>query len=199
MRGNGKQNLHTMYLSIAIKLLVGMLGVIFFLRISGKTQMAQLTPLDSVNSFVLGALVGGVIYNPDTPVWYLVFAFAVWTAANVSLRYLMRFHRILRENGIFSMFDVDDVRFETNGRITISRRNEPPESYLLVNGGKVMEDALERSGKGKRWLLRHLRQAGYPDAEKLFCVEWTPGRGFYIVPLEEPDGRDAAKETLSAD
>ncbi len=74
------------------------------------------------------------------------------------------------------MFDVDDVRFETNGRITISRRNEPPESYLLVNGGKVMEDALERSGKGKRWLLRHLRQAGYPDAEKLFCVEWTPGR-----------------------
>ena len=61
-----------MYLSIAIKLLVGMLGVIFFLRISGKTQMAQLTPLDSVNSFVLGALVGGVIYNPDTPVWYLV-------------------------------------------------------------------------------------------------------------------------------
>ena len=153
-----------MYLSIAIKLLVGMLGVIFFLRISGKTQMAQLTPLDSVNSFVLGALVGGVIYNPDTPVWYLVFAFAVWTAANVSLRYLMRFHRIrraikgdsvmlvrdrrlvmrefrrnglemeqfrtmLRENGIFSMFDVDDVRFETNGRITISRRNEPPESY----------------------------------------------------------------------
>lgn len=160
-----------MYLSIAIKLLVGMLGVIFFLRISGKTQMAQLTPLDSVNSFVLGALVGGVIYNPDTPVWYLVFAFAVWTAANVSLRYLMRFHRIrraikgdsvmlvrdrrlvmrefrrnglemeqfrtmLRENGIFSMFDVDDVRFETNGRITISRRNEPPESYLLVNGAR---------------------------------------------------------------
>ena len=59
--------------------------------------------------------------------------------------------------------------------------------------------ALERSGKGKRWLLRHLRQAGYPDAEKLFCVEWTPGRGFYIVPLEEPNGRDAAKETLSAD
>ena len=215
-----------MYLSIAIKLLVGMLGVIFFLRISGKTQMAQLTPLDSVNSFVLGALVGGVIYNPDTPVWYLVFAFAVWTAANVSLRYLMRFHRIrraikgdsvmlvrdrrlvmrefrrnglemeqfrtmLRENGIFSMFDVDDVRFETNGRITISRRNEPPESYLLVNGGKVMEDALERSGKGKRWLLRHLRQAGYPDAEKLFCVEWTPGCGkgdaFGRLRTEQPE------------
>lgn len=49
-----------MYLTIIVKIVVGMLGVLFFLRISGKTQMAQLTPLDSVNAFVLGALVGGV-------------------------------------------------------------------------------------------------------------------------------------------
>lgn len=208
-----------MYLSIAIKLLVGMLGIILFLRISGKTQMAQLTPLDSVNAFVLGALVGGVIYNPATPVWYLVFAFAVWTAANVALRYLMRFRHIrraikgdtvmivrdrklvlrefrrnglemeqfrtmLRENGIFSMFDVDDVRFETNGRITVSRRNDPPESYLLVNGGNIVEDALARSGKSKRWLMRHLRRLGFTDVEELFCVEWSPGRGFYVAPME---------------
>ena len=45
----------------------------------------------------------------------------------------------VRENGVFSMFDVDDVRFEPNGRLTISRRNDPPESYLFVNVGKVLE------------------------------------------------------------
>ena len=63
-----------MILSIIIKIIIGMSGVIFFLRISGKTQMAQLTPLDSVNAFVLGALIGGVIYNPDLSVWYMIFA-----------------------------------------------------------------------------------------------------------------------------
>lgn len=218
-----------MYLSIAIKLLVGMLGVILFLRISGKTQMAQLTPLDSVNAFVLGAIVGGVIYNPDTPVWYLVFSFAVWTAVNVALRYLMRFRRIrkairgdtvmivrdrklvlrefrrnglemeqfrtmLRENGIFSMFDVDDVRFETNGHITVSRRNEPPESYLMVNNGKILDSSLRRSGKSKRWLMRHLQQLGFRSAEKLFCAEWTPGRGFYVVPLEEKRRKKSGRD-----
>ena len=57
--------------SIVVKILVGMLGVLIFLRISGKTQMAQLTPLDSVNAFVLGALVGGSIYSPEMSVWYL--------------------------------------------------------------------------------------------------------------------------------
>lgn len=95
-----------------------------------------------------------------------------------------QFRTMLRENGIFSMFDVDDVRFETNGHITVSRRNEPPESYLLVNGGKVLCDSLRRSGKTERWLTRHLREAGYPDAEKLFCVEWTPRQGL----LRRSDG-----------
>lgn len=219
-----------MYLAIALKLLVGMLGIILFLRISGKTQMAQLTPLDSVNAFVLGAIVGGVIYNPDSSIWELAFSFAIWTAVNVALRYLMRFRRVrkairgntvmlvrdhklqvrefrrnglemeqfrtlLRENGIFSMFDVDDVRFETNGRITVSRRNDPPESYLLVNGGKIVDNALERSGKHKRWLLHRLRRLGYTDLEKLFCVEWSPGRGFYIVPIEEERGKEVRTPT----
>lgn len=225
----------SMYLSIAVKLLIGMLGLILFLRISGKTQMAQLTPLDSVNSFVLGALVGGVIYNPDTPVWYLLFAFAVWTAVNVALRYLMRFRRLrkaikgdpvmivrggrlvlnafrrnglemeqfrtmLRENGIFSMFDVDDARFEPNGRLTISRRNDPPESYLFINVGKVLEGAFHRSGKSPRWLKRELRKEGYDRAEEIFCAEWSPGRGFYIVPMEEhKDSSDQRQTVAEAD
>ena len=68
---------YIMILSIIIKIIIGMSGVIFFLRISGKTQMAQLTPLDSVNAFVLGALIGGVIYNPDLSVWYMIFAAVV--------------------------------------------------------------------------------------------------------------------------
>lgn len=218
-----------MFWSIALKLLIGMLGIILFLRISGKTQMAQLTPLDSVNSFVLGSLVGGVVYNPALPVWYLVFAFASWIIFNVVLRYLMRlrffrkaikgdpvmivregklvlsafrrnglemeqFRTMLRENGIFSMYDVDDARFEPNGRLTVSRRNDPPESYLLVNLGKIQEDAFKRSGRSEGWLRRELRRKGFGDPEELFCVEWSPGRGLYVVPDEEPRGTRRKRE-----
>lgn len=85
-----------MILSIIIKIIIGMSGVIFFLRISGKTQMAQLTPLDSVNAFVLGALIGGVIYNPDLSVWYMIFALGTWTIVNMTIRYLLRFSLIRR-------------------------------------------------------------------------------------------------------
>lgn len=215
-----------LYLSIAIKIIVGMLGVLFFLRISGKTQMAQLTPLDSVNAFVLGALVGGVTYSAEVSVWELVFSLAMWTAFNMFVRYLLRFkmmrrvikgdtvmivrdghinlkefkrnglemeqfRTLLRENGIFSMFDVDDARFETNGQLTVSTRNSKSESYLFVNNGSILQSSLENAGKTEEWLESNLARQGYTELNDLFCVEWTPGRGFYVVPK---NGNDVVEE-----
>ena len=123
-----------------------MVGILFFFRIAGKAQMAQIIPLDTVSAFVIGALVGGVIYNPDMSVWHILFALAVWTFFNLFIRFCMRssllrriikgdsvylvkngiltfkvfkrnslemeqFRVLLRQKGVFSMFDVDDVRF----------------------------------------------------------------------------------------
>lgn len=211
-----------MYLTIVVKLVVGMLGVLFFLRISGKTQMAQLTPLDSVNAFVLGALVGGVIYSPDISAWQLVFSLGVWTCFNMGIRYLLRykflrriikgdtvmivrngkinlkefrrnglemeqFRTLLRENGFFSMLDVNDVRFETNGQLTVSTRNSKSESFLFVDDGSLLAASLQNAGKTEKWLKSNLARQGYPDIEDLFCVEWTPGRGFYIATKKEDE------------
>lgn len=212
-----------MYLTIVIKIIVGMLGVLFFLRISGKTQMAQLTPLDSVNAFVLGALVGGVIYSPDVSAWQLVFSLGVWTCFNMGIRYLLRFktlrrlikgdtvmivrnghinlkefkrnglemeqfRTLLRENGIFSMFDVDDARFETNGQLTVSKRDTKSESFLFVNNGSILTSSLEVAGKTEEWLRANLSRQGCTDMDELFCVEWTPKRGFYIAKKDEENG-----------
>lgn len=220
-----------LYLTIAIKIIVGMLGVLFFLRISGKTQMAQLTPLDSVNAFVLGALVGGVIYSAEVSVWELVFSFAMWTAFNMFIRYLLRFkalrrvikgdtvmivrdghinlkefkrnglemeqfRTLLRENGIFSMFEVDDVRFETNGQLTVSTRNSKSESYLFVNNGSILQSSLENAGKKEEWLRDNLTRLGYTDVNELFCVEWTPRRGFYVVAKGGGDNVDEQDVTI---
>ncbi len=208
------------YFTIVIKIVVGMLGVLFFLRISGKTQMAQVTPLDSVNAFVLGALVGGVIYSPDVSVWQLVFSLGVWTCFNMGIRYLLRFkilrriikgdtvmivrdgqinmkefkrnglemeqfRTLLRENGVFSMLDVNDARFETNGKLTVSPRSPSSESYLFVNNGSILTSSLDSAGKSEEWLRDALTQQGYLNINELFCAEWTPGRGFYITKKNE--------------
>ena len=43
------------YIDIALKLITGMIGILVFLRITGKAQLAQITPLDTVSAFVIGA------------------------------------------------------------------------------------------------------------------------------------------------
>ena len=84
----------TPYLSIALKLVTGMIGILAFLRLAGKAQMAQITPLDTVSAFVIGALVGGVLYNPDMSMWHILFALAVWTGFNMLVRFCMRSARL---------------------------------------------------------------------------------------------------------
>ena len=82
------------YISITLKLVTGMIGILAFLRITGKAQMAQITPLDTVSAFVIGALVGGVLYNPDMSMWHIIFALIVWTGFNMLVRFAMRSARM---------------------------------------------------------------------------------------------------------
>ncbi len=207
------------YGAIAMKLIVGMIGILAFLRITGKAQMGQLTPLDTVSAFVIGALVGGVLYNPDMTTWHLIFALAVWTAFNMLVRFAMRsaylrhlikgesvflvkdgvlnfrnfkrnslemeqFRLMLRQKGIFSMFDVDDVLFEANGAVTVLSPGQTAYSVLLVNNGEIVESSLAQFNHTQEWVQKAIKRNGFRSPSELFCMEWTPRKGFYFVTFE---------------
>lgn len=207
------------YGAIAMKLIVGMIGILAFLRITGKAQMGQLTPLDTVSAFVIGALVGGVLYNPDMTIWHLIFALAVWTAFNMLVRFAMRsaylrhlikgesvflvkdgvlnfrnfkrnslemeqFRLMLRQKGIFSMFDVDDVLFEANGAVTVLSPGQTTYSVLLVNNGEIVESSLAQFNHSQEWVQKAIKRNGFRSPSELFCMEWTPRKGFYFVTFE---------------
>ena len=207
------------YISITLKLVTGMIGILAFLRITGKAQMAQITPLDTVSAFVIGALVGGVLYNPDMSMLHIIFALIVWTGFNMLVRFAMRsaymrhlikgksdflvkkgiinfgnfkrnslemeqFRMLLRQKGIFSMFDVEDVLFETNGAVTVLPTGKTADSFLIVNNGEFVESGLAGSEKSKEWALYHIKRNGFSSPSELFCMEWTPNKGIYFVSFE---------------
>ena len=207
------------YISITLKLVTGMIGILAFLRITGKAQMAQITPLDTVSAFVIGALVGGVLYNPDMSMLHIIFALIVWTGFNMLVRFAMRsaymrhlikgksdflvkkgiinfgnfkrnslemeqFRMLLRQKGIFSMFDVEDVLFETNGAVTVLPTGKMADSFLIVNNGEFVESGLAGSEKSKEWALYHIKRNGFNSPSELFCMEWTPNKGIYFVSFE---------------
>ncbi len=207
------------YISITLKLVTGMIGILAFLRITGKAQMAQITPLDTVSAFVIGALVGGVLYNPDMSMLHIIFALIVWTGFNMLVRFAMRsaymrhlikgksdflvkkgiinfgnfkrnslemeqFRMLLRQKGIFSMFDVEDILFETNGAVTVLPTGKTADSFLIVNNGEFVESGLAGSEKSKEWALYHIKRNGFNSPSELFCMEWTPNKGIYFVSFE---------------
>lgn len=55
-----------------IKFIIGFIIVITHLNLSGKTQLSQMTPVDFIGNFVLGGIIGGVIYSDSIPMYQYV-------------------------------------------------------------------------------------------------------------------------------
>lgn len=65
------------YYLIIVKFLTGFFIVIFYLNLSGKTQLSQLTPVDFVGNFVLGGIIGGVIYDNNISIHQYIFVLLI--------------------------------------------------------------------------------------------------------------------------
>lgn len=57
----------TYYLLVIVKFIIGFVIVLTHMNISGKTQLSQMTPVDFIGNFVLGGIIGGVIYSDTIP------------------------------------------------------------------------------------------------------------------------------------
>lgn len=55
-----------------VKFIIGFVIVITHLNLSGKTQLSQMTPVDFIGNFVLGGIIGGVIYSDSIPMYQYV-------------------------------------------------------------------------------------------------------------------------------
>ncbi|CAK9885775.1 MAG: hypothetical protein XXXJIFNMEKO3_02189 [Candidatus Erwinia impunctatus] len=55
------------YIFVLIKFTIGFVIVIAHMNFSGKTQLSQMTPVDFIGNFVLGGIIGGVIYTDAIP------------------------------------------------------------------------------------------------------------------------------------
>lgn len=67
-----------MYISIAVKILVGSIGIFVLMRIIGKKAISEVTPFDLLYVLILGALVEEAIYDDQVSIFHVLFAIIVW-------------------------------------------------------------------------------------------------------------------------
>ena len=76
------------FLLVAIKLLLGFLALITIINISGKGNLAPNSASDQVQNYVLGGIIGGVIYNNSIKILDFIGILCIWCALVLGLKWL---------------------------------------------------------------------------------------------------------------
>lgn len=124
-----------LYLRAFLKLLVGLVGLIVVINISGKGSLMPNSALDQIQNYVLAGIIGGVIYNDKITVIDLLVILLIWTI----LVFLLR--RLKTKNHRFKMM-VDG------------------EPLIIINRGKLDVEACKKVGLTASDVSFKLRKEG---------------------------------------
>jgi len=78
------------FVLVAIKLLIGFLALIAIINISGKGNLAPSSASDQVQNYVLGGIIGGVIYNNSIKILDYVAILCIWCALVLGLKWIKK-------------------------------------------------------------------------------------------------------------
>ena len=76
------------YLDVFLKLLLGLLALALIINKSGKGNLVPTSAMDQVQNYVLGGIIGGVIYSPSVTIFQFVVVLAIWAFLIIGLRKL---------------------------------------------------------------------------------------------------------------
>ena len=130
------------YLDIAIKLTMGLLSLVFVINISGKGNLAPSSATDQVLNYVLGGIVGGVIYSPRISVLQYFIILMIWTMIVLILKWL-----------------------KTNSVLFKSILDGQP--VILINKGILDVEACRRAGLTANDIAFKLRTNGVYSVKKV--------------------------------
>lgn len=76
------------FLNILIKLALGLISLVFVINVTGKGNLAPNSAVDQIQNFVLGGIIGGVIYNSSITILQYIVILLMWTILILLLKWL---------------------------------------------------------------------------------------------------------------
>lgn len=89
MDWSGIMQIAVFYFSLVIKLAIGFLIIVANMNWTGKTKISQMNAIDFVGNFVLGGIIGGIIYNPDITFYSYILSLLIGITLINGLNYLV--------------------------------------------------------------------------------------------------------------
>ena len=76
------------YMEILIKLALGLFSLVFVINVTGKGNLAPNSATDQIQNYVLGGILGGVIYNSSISILQYAVILMMWTILVLTLKWL---------------------------------------------------------------------------------------------------------------
>lgn len=102
------------YMPIIIKLGLGILCLIVQINLMGKGNLAPSSAMDQVQNYVLGGIIGGVIYNESITVLQFVLVLIIWTLLVFVLKFLKENNRLVKR-----IIDGKPITLVHNGSVDV--------------------------------------------------------------------------------
>ena len=75
------------FMLVAIKLLIGFFALTIIINLSGKGNLSPSSASDQVQNYVLGGIIGGVIYNNEIQILDYIGILCIWCALVLTLKW----------------------------------------------------------------------------------------------------------------
>ena len=115
------------------KLLIGVTLIVLHLRLTCKQQTVQLTPIDFIGNFILGGIIGGVIYNQAFSfaeyISFLLVTFGIISGLNYLTSKFMSTRSLVMGKATGSSRAGDLLMTRSTARITNSTQSSFSQSY----------------------------------------------------------------------
>lgn len=84
------------YTLTAIKFALGILMMIFQINVLGKRDFSLNTPLNQVQNYVLGGIIGGVIYNSSITLLQFFIIILIWSLVVIATKILIDYSKTFK-------------------------------------------------------------------------------------------------------
>lgn len=140
------------FAEIAMKFLLGLLAMVTIINMTGKGNLAPTSAMEQIMNYVLGGIIGGVIYSRDVRIWQFAIVLLIWFVLVYGMRRLKSRSHLLQHllDGTPTVVIVNgqvDVEACKRAKITAHELTLKLRLHNVFNIRKVKRAVVEQNGQ----------------------------------------------------
>lgn len=148
------------YLNVFLKLVIGVAYAVGVMKISGKSNLAPMSPIDQIQNYILGGIIGGVLYSRSITVLDFVFVMTSWAVISLSVNFLRK------KNNWF-------------------RKTLDGSTITVIEDGAIVRSGVEKAKINLSDLYLKLRLQGIVDIQSIFHAQLEQNGQLVVITKEE--------------